>query len=53
MSFIPTLLKESGYLDLFVVEEQAQPDPYFSTVKIQIRNISSFKLAFKLACEKG
>lgn len=53
MSFIPTLLKESGYLDLFVVEEQAQPDPYFSTVKIpNPESISSFKLAFKLACEK-
>ncbi len=32
--YIPNLLTQTGYIDLIPVEEQAEPDPNFSTVRV-------------------
>lgn len=51
--FIPTLLQESGFIDLFLVNEQMIPDPNFSTVKVpNPEDKASFALALNLAKQK-
>jgi phosphoglucomutase len=46
------LLEEMGYINLFTVEEQEEPDPEFSTVKSpNPEDIDSFELAIKKARE--
>lgn len=48
--FIPALLRETGYLDLFLVPEQMTCDPAFSTVRLpNPEEKESFTLALKLA----
>ncbi len=50
---IPRLLKELGYQNVHVVPEQAEPDPYFSTVKVpNPEERDSFALALELASVK-
>ena len=46
---IRKILKERGFTNLFVVEEQAHPDPNFSTVESpNPENPAAFELAFQL-----
>ncbi|MGI6588534.1 MAG: phospho-sugar mutase [Peptococcia bacterium] len=52
--FIPTLLKQTGFVDLFLVDEQMKADPKFSTVKVpNPEDKASFALALKLAKQKA
>jgi phosphoglucomutase len=54
LCFIPTLLKQTGFVDLFLVNEQMKADPKFSTVKVpNPEDIDSFTLALKLAKQKA
>lgn len=47
---IPHLLKESGYIDLLLVEEQMVPDPQFSTVDTpNPEDPAAFEMALELA----
>ncbi len=47
---IPFLLRESGYVDLAVVEEQMVPDPDFPTVRVpNPEEKQAFSLALKIA----
>lgn len=51
--FIPTLLKQSGFVDLALVEEQMIADSNFPTVKVpNPEEHSSFALALTLAKQK-
>ncbi len=51
-TLIPDLLRQTGYVDLAVVEEQMTADPFFSTVKVpNPEDPASFELALKLAEE--
>ncbi len=48
--FIPTLLGETGYIDLYTVEEQMSPDPAFSTVQVpNPEDPETFTLGLKMA----
>ena len=52
--FIPTLLKQTGFVDLSLVNEQMTADPKFPTVKVpNPEDQASFALALKLAKQKG
>lgn len=52
--FIPTLLTQSGFVDLSVVREQMTADPKFSTVKVpNPEDKASFALALELAKQKN
>lgn len=47
---IPSLLEQTGFVDLTLVEEQMVPDPEFSTIRIpNPEEPASFKLALELA----
>lgn len=49
---VSRVLKEMGYENLFIVKEQEEPDPDFSTVKTpNPEDISSFDIAIKYACD--
>jgi len=51
---IRKILKERGFTNVFVVEEQVQPDPNFSTVKSPNPEYpSAFELAIKLGSQVG
>jgi len=51
---IRKILKERGFTNVFVVEEQAQPDPDFSTVKSPNPEYpAAFELAIKLGSQVG
>ncbi len=50
---IPRMLKELGYSQVFVVEEQARPDPDFSTVRYpNPEDKEAFALALDLSSKK-
>lgn len=51
---IRKILKERGFTNVFVVEEQAQPDPDFSTVEsLNPEYPAAFELAIKLGSRVG
>jgi len=51
---IRKILKERGFTNVFVVEEQVQPDPNFSTVKSPNPEYpAAFELAIKLGSQVG
>jgi len=51
---IRRILKERGFTNVFVVEEQVQPDPNFSTVKSPNPEYpAAFELAIKLGSQVG
>lgn len=51
---IRKILKERGFTNVFVVEEQSQPDPNFSTVKSPNPEYpAAFELAIKLGSQVG
>jgi phosphoglucomutase len=51
---IRKILKERGFANVFVVEEQAQPDPNFSTVESPNPEYpAAFELAIKLGSQVG
>jgi len=51
---IRTILKERGFINVFVVEEQVQPDPNFSTVESPNPEYpAAFELAIKLGSQVG
>jgi phosphoglucomutase len=51
---IRRILKERGFTNVFVVEEQAQPDPNFSTVESPNPEYpAAFELAIKLGSQVG
>jgi len=51
---IRKILKERGFTNIFVVEEQVQPDPNFSTVKSPNPEYpAAFELAIKLGSQVG
>ena len=48
--FIPALLGETDYIDLFTVEEQMSPDPAFPTVKVpNPEDPETFTMGLKMA----